>query len=552
MAVAQGLGKVVPLAVGFQLITCCQCLDRFGMDVVTDAMPVGFSKLPTPEPSSLDDIRFHCSVAPLKSEKQCIDHSINGGCRAGNKCYIKDDGPQHIYATCCCSETDTPIRMIEHNCSNWSCYASEVDSLSETGGRTPWCGIHCCRRPALSRSCHGNKPICCNAKVESCGITLQGEPCCAANHKEANATCCHDVGTTCWSSPASWMVPFLPGTPCCLEHLPDVTCVLQSNCSEGFGGALGWSGATVLAAAGSQAFFYMKGSGADLLPGRRWCWYLKMAAPGLCLFLALLVVVYVFYLHIWEKVTITQTAKVCVWWAMWSLLAMQATVCDGLSFNAPNQAVAFLSNISSQELNVIRWYDLTKKQAEAMLGQIEPYLRGANGPTVWMHISCHSQTVFGCPQFLPADAGVFGDGVSIFKLVRKLSSVAGCRGARIHVTVNGCMEIPRGLERFVWWWRYGLSQDRVAGKNEFFKVEQSLHRLHPQFLKMTALQTIPPIISTENPFLPMLLLCCNSQDDFRLSPPRRLLPRSEAQAWILFACHPGRAVPGSLVWLKKP
>ena len=42
------------------------------------------------------------------------------------------------------------------------------------------------------------------------------------------------------------------------------------------------------------------------------------------------------------KVTPAQTARVCVWWAMWSLLAMQATVCNGLSFHAPNQTVNLL------------------------------------------------------------------------------------------------------------------------------------------------------------------------------------------------------------------
>ena len=54
MAVAPGLGKLVPLAVGFQWIFRCQCFDQ--TDVLTDAMPLGFSMLETPEPSpfSLD------------------------------------------------------------------------------------------------------------------------------------------------------------------------------------------------------------------------------------------------------------------------------------------------------------------------------------------------------------------------------------------------------------------------------------------------------------------------------------------------------------------
>ena len=56
MAVGPRLGKLVPLAVGFQLISCCQCFDQFGTNVVTDATPLGFSMLETPEPSpfSLD------------------------------------------------------------------------------------------------------------------------------------------------------------------------------------------------------------------------------------------------------------------------------------------------------------------------------------------------------------------------------------------------------------------------------------------------------------------------------------------------------------------
>eukprot|EP00435_Cladocopium_sp_Y103_P064548 s524_g26.t1 len=544
MAVAPGLGKVVPLAVGFQLILCSHCFDQFETDVVTDSMSLGFSKLETPEPSplSLDVYHFHCGYAPVKSEAECMGPE-NGHCRAGTKCYIKDNAKtKQIYASCCCNQTDTPVDMIERSSRDWSCFASYVDSPSETHGKTPFCDILCCRRPGVSRSCHGNKPICCNAEVGSCGITLQGEPCCAAYHKEANATCCHDVGTTCWYSPASWMVvPFLPGTPCCLEHLPDVTCVSQSNCSEGFGGALGWSGASVLAAAGSQAFFYMKGSGAAFIPGRRWCWYLKMAAPALCLFLALHAVVYLNFLHIWEKVTPAQTAKVCVWWAMWSLVAMQLIVSNGLSLfvtvlrarhrhNQPpapalarfppnrrgvriailiniedylNQRIwsrvydrsfqALVSQLRENNWQVFPWYDLKKNDVESVLGQVEPHLHGANGPIVWLHISCHAQFVYGCPQFIPADAGGWRGGVPILPLVKNLSTIDGCKNARIHVTLNGCMDIPGWRERLWWGWRLGWNQD-----------------------------------------------------DFRISPRRtvKMLRNSDAQAWILFACHPGRRVPG--------
>ena len=96
-------------------------------------------------PRWCQEVRFHCSVAPLKTARECMGPK-NGGCRAGNKCFTKDDGHWHIYATCCCSQTDTPIEIIEHNSSLWSCFASEVDSLRETHGKTPFCAIHCCLR----------------------------------------------------------------------------------------------------------------------------------------------------------------------------------------------------------------------------------------------------------------------------------------------------------------------------------------------------------------------------------------------------------------------
>lgn len=260
-----------------------------------------------------------------------------------------------------------------------------------------------------------------------------------------------------------------------------------------------------------------------------------MTAPALCLFFALHAVVYMNFLHIWEKVTPAQTARVCVWWAMWSLLAMQATVCvfvkllrarqrhnqppaPALARFPPNRTgvrVAILINIedylnrgiwprvydrSFQELvsqhqqndwQVFPWYDLKKNDVESMLGQVEPHVRGANGPIIRLHISCHAQFVYGCPQFLPADAGGWRDGVPILPLVKNLSSIDGCRNARIHVTLNGCMDIPGWRERL--WWGCWLGWN---------------------------------------------------QDDFRISPRRHLLPKSEAQAWILLPCHPGRRVPG--------
>ena len=89
---------------------------------------------------------FHCGYAPVKSEAECM-WPENGHCRAGTKCYIKDNAKtKEIYASCCCNRTDTPVDMIERSSSDWSCFASYVDSPSETHGKTPFCDILCCRR----------------------------------------------------------------------------------------------------------------------------------------------------------------------------------------------------------------------------------------------------------------------------------------------------------------------------------------------------------------------------------------------------------------------
>ena len=141
-------------------------------------------------------------------------------------------------------------------------------------------------------------------------------------------------------------------------------------------------------------------------------------------------------------------------------------------------------------MQVLTWRDLKKGNVESTLDQIEPDLRGTVGATVLIYISCHSRTVFGCPEFLPADAGRWGEGVPIFRMVRRLSSIDCCSNLRIHVMLNGCMEIPGGLEHLFWLCKHGRD---------------------------------PPV---------------------RLSDGYFLLKKSEAQAWLLFACHPGRRVPG--------
>ena len=119
---------------------------------------------------------------------------------------------------------------------------------------------------------------------------------------------------------------------------------------------------------------------------------------------------------------------------------------------------------------VFEWLDLKRNEVDAMLGQVDPHLRGAVQPKVWFYISGHSQMALGCPRFLPADAGSWGDGVSIFKMVRRLSNVTGCREARIHVMLNGCMAFPTGLEKLAWWCKYGFSMQDWADWAETLRV----------------------------------------------------------------------------------
>lgn len=79
---------------------------------------------------------------------------------------------------------------------------------------------------------------------------------------------------------------------------------------------------------------------------------------------------------------------------------------------------------------------------------------------VFRYLSCHSQMVLGCPQFIPSDASRWGDGYSIFDLVRKISEMK-CKGVRIHVMLNGCMEFPGPLGELIWWWKYGIQYGRM-------------------------------------------------------------------------------------------
>ncbi|CAK9111807.1 Uncharacterized protein SCF082_LOCUS51860 [Durusdinium trenchii] len=485
-------------------------------------------------PLNLSEAHFHCATAPPVSHDKCFSKH-QSVCRSGEWCFMKDNQSRGVsYGACCCNQIEL-LYEIEHRRDKWSCFIQHA----QTDGWAPFCDIRCCRRPFVSRACHGNPAICCNGEEQICGITLEGQQCCADKfHRKAGASCCRNLGTTCWHSPAAlpWMVvPVFKGRPCCLEDLPEVMCVSQETCDQNFAAAVGWSAAGVLLAAGLLCRFYFKRSGTDISSGRCCSWCMKMLSPVVGLFVALLLVAYFSFQHIWQDVTPAAAREVCAWWAAWGLMLMLAAVCLFLcgwrlyhsrsrtqpsprpGFGGRNLSIAVPINIEDylnqttwprvydrfwRELvtwleemgwKVLPWHNLKKDDVEAMLHQIQQFLGGAVRSTIFLYISCHSQTNFGSPQFLPADARRWGDGVSIFTLVKRLSNIAGCRHAKIHVMMNGCLQISERLDRLIWVWRYELGQ---------------------------------------------------SPDAFRLSSGDRLLRNSEAQAWILFACHPGRRVPG--------
>lgn len=127
-------------------------------------------------------------------------------------------------------------------------------------------------------------------------------------------------------------VPVFKGRPCCLEDLPEVMCVSQETCDQNFAAAVGWSAAGVLLAAGLLCRFYFKRSGTDISSGRCCSWCMKMLSPVVGLFVALLLVAYFSFQHIWQDVTPAAAREVCAWWAAWGLMLMLAAVCQWLSY----------------------------------------------------------------------------------------------------------------------------------------------------------------------------------------------------------------------------
>ena len=101
------------------------------------------------------------------------------------------------------------------------------------------------------------------------------------------------------------------------------------------------------------------------------------------------------------------------------------------------------------QLQVFEYLDLKTSQVEGIVHQVEPHLRGADRPIVWLQMSCQGSMFQGCPWFLPADAGNQSNGLPLFEMVRKLSNIP-CTKARVHVMFNACMKKPESCLEGCW------------------------------------------------------------------------------------------------------
>ena len=98
-----------------------------------------------------------------------------------------------------------------------------------------------------------------------------------------------------------------------------------------------------------------------------------------------------------------------------------------------------------------------------------------------IYISCHSQMMDNVPQFLPADARGWGDGVSLSWLVRQLDAVRP-RNARFYIIVNGCLTNAGRIDRWCRCCRRAQLQSEVPVSLQKSKAScvPELTRLLPQ------------------------------------------------------------------------
>ncbi|CAE7230194.1 unnamed protein product, partial [Symbiodinium sp. CCMP2456] len=149
----------------------------------------------------------------------------------------------------------------------------------------------------------------------------------------------------------------------------------------------------------------------------------------------------------------------------------------------------------SADWEVVTWPDLMERNVDSLVDLLVAKLHGLDDAKVLIYISCHSQMMDNDPQFLPADARGWGDGVSLSWLVRQLDAVRP-RNARFYIIVNGCLTNAGRIDR----WCRCCRRVQLALQSE-------------------------------------------ELDSARLST-RMLRRRSDPQVWMLFAAAPGGEVAG--------
>ncbi|CAE7586934.1 unnamed protein product, partial [Symbiodinium sp. KB8] len=124
----------------------------------------------------------------------------------------------------------------------------------------------------------------------------------------------------------------------------------------------------------------------------------------------------------------------------------------------------------SADWEVVTWPDLMERNVDSLVDLVVAKLQGLEDARVLIYISCHSQMMDNDPQFLPADARGWGDGVSLSWLVRQLDAVRP-RNARFYIIVNGCLTDAGDLltRKFL------EALDRRPGSLEIEEIYNELH-----------------------------------------------------------------------------
>ncbi|CAE7586951.1 unnamed protein product [Symbiodinium microadriaticum] len=443
-------------------------LQTSASDLTDQVSAVGVS----PVPANLSEVRFSCGLSQLQEPDACLKDKNQ--CRSGTQCFVKNNFDEAtVHAVCCCDRETTPITEMIGD--HWRCWATKTH-VPPYG-----CDIKCCSRHSgkSAVACFNNDPICCEEGT-ACGKALDGQACCAT---PANTTCCTEVGATCWHRPDGCLVadPFGAGQQCCLRGNIDDYCVPDADCK---------SSITVFGLA-TGAFFLATLIVYSWLMGELSKEEFSQCRPAFLLVLKVAALSLIFVVAYWLLPLRLLGNPVRKEPQLFGIL-LTALLIGVVLGRGPRSNTAFHSHKA----------------------------------TVWIYISCHAQTYFGIPQFLPVDAHGWGDGVSVYWLAYKVLEQTNI--GSLHVWVNGCltdcMGEATGLQTFRWLVR--RSVERLA-----LNLRRWYHLLTADSSSNGDTQTE----SGESRREQVQIYRHNS----------RLFPRFEPTVSLYFACVPGRTVPGS-------